>query len=95
MSDREQESSSFDKKTTKGDPTFCLFVGDLSFYCTEKELRDLFSPFGSISNTRIKRGRAGDSLMHGFVEFHFEKDAKTALELLNGSKFMGRSLRYN
>ena len=32
-----------------------LFVGNLSFFCTEKDLDYLFSPFGKVANIRIKR----------------------------------------
>lgn len=70
-----------------------LFVGDLSFFCTELELAAAFSPFGPIASLEIKRGRHGDSLMHGFVEFVSDADAVSAIQEMNGKKFMGRKLR--
>lgn len=70
-----------------------LFVGDLSFYCNESDLKQLFSPYGKIKRAEIKRGRFGDSLMHGFVELDSITGAQRALEDLNTTKFLGRRLR--
>lgn len=70
-----------------------LFVGDLSYFCTEVELAAAFSQFGPIESMEIKRGRHGDSLMHGFIEFKNEADAAQALLVMQGSTFMGRKLR--
>jgi RNA recognition motif-containing protein len=89
MSNSKQDSSG-----SKVNPNCCLFIGDLSFYCTETELGELCSCYGNLVNVQIKRGRGGDSLMHGFAEYANESDAKNALEKLNNAKFMGRSIRY-
>jgi RNA recognition motif-containing protein len=71
-----------------------LFVGDLSFFCAEKDLRDLFSNYGTVQRIEIKRGKAtGDSLMHGFVEMDSPASVERALNALHGTKFMGRNLR--
>ncbi len=74
--------------------TRSLFVGDLSFFCTEIELAGAFSRFGEVLNTEVKRSRGGDSLMHGFVDFAHESDAFLAIQHMNGQKFMGRKLKY-
>ncbi len=70
-----------------------VFVGDLSYFCTEIELASLFSPFGGIISVEIKRGRHGDSLMHGFLEFVNNDEAHRAIQEINGIKFMGRKIR--
>lgn len=71
-----------------------LFVGDLSFFCNEDDIRALFSAYGEVLNVEIKRGKAtGDSLMHGFVEMESEFIAETAMNTLAHTKFMGRKLR--
>lgn len=72
----------------------CLFVGDLSFFCTEDNLRELFSAFGDVIMAEIKRGKFGDSLMHGFVELATSDAARESLQTLNDTKFMGRKLRF-
>lgn len=74
--------------------TQSLFVGDLSFFCTEDNLRSLFGTYGKISSVEIKRGKFGDSLMHGFVEMESADSAKQALESLNETRYMGRNIRY-
>jgi RNA recognition motif-containing protein len=72
-----------------------LFVGDLSFFCIEENLYDLFSGCGRVVNVEIKRGKAtGDSLMHGFVEMDSDQALDSAINTLNGQKFMGRKIRY-
>lgn len=71
-----------------------IFVGDLSFFCTELELAMAFNPFGEIAALEIKRGRYGDSLMHGFLEYTTEIAAHNAITEMNGKKFMGRKIRY-
>lgn len=70
-----------------------LFVGDLSHFCTEKDLAGVFMQFGPIISTQIRKGRSGDSLMHGFVELEEISQAQKAIEVLNDSKFMGRRMR--
>ena len=48
-----------------------IYVGNLSYRATEQELRDLFAPYGSVSNASIitERG-SGRSKGFGFVEMH-------------------------
>lgn len=75
-------------------PMRTLFVGDLSFFCEDSDLRMLFSSFGEVISVEIKRGRAtGDSLMHGFVEMDSEQNAEVALNELRNKKFLGRKMR--
>lgn len=70
-----------------------LFVGDLSFFASEADLRRLFSPYGKLKRAEVKRGRFGDSLMHGFVELDQLAGAQLAMRELDGVKFMGRRVR--
>lgn len=70
-----------------------LFVGDLSSFCTEKDLYAMYSPFGTILAIEIKRGRHGDSLLHGFVEYDSIVASFRAMEAFHGQKIMGRRMR--
>jgi RNA recognition motif-containing protein len=79
----------FEPRATKS-----LFLGDLSFFCTEMDIRELFAQYGIIMNLEIKRGRHGDSLMHGFLEYDREVSAYKAIKAMNGKKFKGRKMRY-
>jgi RNA recognition motif-containing protein len=76
---------------TKKDRT--IFVGDLSFFCQDSDLYELFSPFGIIQSVRIKRSPKGDSLLFGFVVMNSHESAARAVYLLLGKEFMGRNLR--
>lgn len=77
-----------------------LFVGDLSHFCTEDHLKRIFAPYGpsvngiSTVSAEIKRGKYGDSLMHGFVYLTNIKSAEQAISDLNNKKIMGRYMRY-
>ena len=75
--------------------TSLLFVGDLSQFCTEKDLFGAFAKYGPVISAQIRKGRSGDSLMHGFVELQDVAKAQKAIESLNDTKFMGRRMRVN
>lgn len=70
-----------------------LFLGDLSYFCTEEDLCAIFAPFGNISTVRVRRGVTGESLMHGFIALDSHEAAKQAIAELDGKIFMGRSMR--
>ncbi|RYG94267.1 RNA-binding protein [archaeon] len=72
-----------------------LFLGDLSVFCTEKDIRRLFRTFGTIEAIRIKRGSSGKAnLSYGFIKFSDQQAAEKAYHELNGVMFLGRGLRY-
>jgi RNA recognition motif-containing protein len=71
-----------------------LFVGDLSFFCTEQDLYELFQPFGRVLDIRIKKSDTKcRSLMFGFVKMESPEHAAQASSQLNGKLFMGRHLK--
>ena len=70
-----------------------LFVGELSFFCTEDDLSALFAPFAPILNIRIRRAENGLSLMHGSVVLANEEKARAAIFAFNGKEFMGRNIK--
>lgn len=71
-----------------------IFAGDLSFFCKEEHLQSLFTTFGVVKSTIIRRGKGGENLQYGFIQMS-ERDARKAVASLNGTKFMGRKLRLN
>lgn len=72
-----------------------LFVGDLSVFCTETELRQLFQPFGYIDDIRLKKTTANATrLGYGFIQFGTKECAERAMNSLNGIMFNGRIMRY-
>lgn len=74
-------------------PKGSLFVGDISFFCSEADLVRLFDPYGRILHVEVKRGRFGESMMHSFVELASVEAAQLAIKELHGTKFMGRRIR--
>lgn len=72
-----------------------LFVGDLSYFCGEEDLCNLFAQYGPILTVRVRRGVTGESLMHGFIALESAEMASRAIDQLDGIEFMGRNMRYS
>jgi RNA recognition motif-containing protein len=75
------------------EPSRTLFLGDLSYFCSEEDLCALFHSYGPIAAVRIRRGVTGESLLHGFIAFHSAEATMRAVQELDGKEFMGRILR--
>jgi RNA recognition motif-containing protein len=65
-----------------------LYVGNLNYAVADEELQKLFEEFGEVKEVRIIKNKG-----FGFVEMVEPDDAEKAKESLNGTDFMGRSLR--
>jgi len=65
-----------------------LHIGNLPDKCSETTLRDLFSPYGDITDLVIIKNFA-------FVSFTEDKDASNALRDLNGAKLLGKQITVN
>ena len=71
-----------------------LLVRNMSRQTTEKDLRDLFEPFGPVQScvvvnddeTRLSKG-------FGFIEMPKPGDAKAAMLQLNGRELDGEKIR--
>ncbi|MFH1585082.1 MAG: RNA-binding protein [Patescibacteria group bacterium] len=73
-----------------------LFVGGLPFVTTEDELRDMFSPAGSVEEAKIITDKfSGRSKGFGFVEMSSDEAAKKAIDLLNNSQVGERTIVVN
>ena len=70
-----------------------IFVSSLNFKANKEDLHDLFSPFGEVTSTRIIINRnTHRSKGYGFVEMPNDKEGLAAIEALNGSDHMGRTI---
>lgn len=70
-----------------------LFVGNLDFAVTERELRDLFEEVGRVVSAQIiQNPESGRSRGCGFVTFA-SPVAMNAVERLNGREVRGRAIR--
>ena len=69
-----------------------IYVGNLSYYLNESDLRGYFSRFGGIEAIKIIRNlRTGHSKGYAFVTYQSAKEASSALEA-HGRDLGGRSL---
>lgn len=73
---------------------FSLFLGDLSYFCTEADLQQSFSKFGEILDIRIIRNKATKkSLSYGFIDYAAASAASNAMNEMNGKIVCGRAVR--
>lgn len=73
-----------------------LYVGNLSFQTTEADLRDVFEPFGTVTEVQIASDRyTGRPRGFAFVTFSEEGESTLAAEKLNGTELGGRQLTVN
>ena len=64
-----------------------LYVGNFSFDMTESSLRELFEPFGTVSEVKLIRGReTGESRGFGFVTMGNVSEGNAAIKGLDGKE---------
>lgn len=69
-----------------------LFVGNLSFDTTWRELKDHFRQCGDVERAEVMEGPDGRRKGFGTVKFYRQKDANNAIRRLNGNELQGRRL---
>jgi RNA recognition motif-containing protein len=73
-----------------------LYVGNLSFQASEKDLEELFEKAGHVESVKIITDLySGQSRGFAFVEMASNDDAKKAIEMFNGKSFKERVLVVN
>ncbi|MDH7483449.1 MAG: RNA-binding protein [Spirochaetales bacterium] len=73
-----------------------IYVGNMNYSTSERQLQDLFSQYGEVSSVNIIVDRfTGKAKGFGFVEMENAEAADAAIAALNGQEFMGRQLRVN
>ena len=71
-----------------------MYVGNIPYDATEEDLRNLFAEYGEIESLKIIQDKyTGRSRGFGFIEMTEEKDAREAIEKLNGKDFMEKTLK--
>eukprot|EP00316_Scyphosphaera_apsteinii_P024380 CAMPEP_0119344092 /NCGR_PEP_ID=MMETSP1333-20130426/106791_1 /TAXON_ID=418940 /ORGANISM="Scyphosphaera apsteinii, Strain RCC1455" /LENGTH=325 /DNA_ID=CAMNT_0007356515 /DNA_START=34 /DNA_END=1012 /DNA_ORIENTATION=+ len=70
-----------------------VFVGNLHFDTTWKDLKDLFREAGVVSRADIAQTPDGRSKGYGNVIFGSSRDAAKAIQLFNDSEHLGRILQ--
>ena len=72
-----------------------VFVGNLSYFCEEKDLYELFNQYSTVTNVRVMRNDdKSRSLMFGFIVLTSRTEVEEICRLLHGHLFLGRHLRW-
>lgn len=73
-----------------------LFVGNLPWSVTDEQLKELFSPAGTVVSAMVIKNKfTGRSKGFGFVEMEGEEAAQAAIAKFNGYEMEGRKLIVN
>jgi RNA recognition motif-containing protein len=73
-----------------------IYVGNLSFDTTERDLETAFGNYGQVQSARIAKDRDTDRPRgFGFVEMASQTEAQAAIDGLNGRELQGRTLTVN
>ena len=73
-----------------------LYVGNLTFDVTDKDLEALFSQAGAIQSVAVITDKfSGQSRGFGFVEMGSNAEAQAAIQQFNGQELKGRTLKVN
>ncbi|MCK6523703.1 RNA-binding protein, partial [Myxococcota bacterium] len=68
-----------------------LFVGGLAWAAGERELREAFEPFGTVTEATVIIDReTGKSRGFGFVTFENDQHAQAAVQAMDGASLGGR-----
>ena len=73
-----------------------IYVGNLLFDVTENDLKELFSPFGQVTEVRLIMDKfSGKTKGFGFIEMPTKEEAEKAIAELNGKDLKGRAMTVN
>ncbi|KAF2627937.1 RNA-binding domain-containing protein, partial [Macroventuria anomochaeta] len=91
-------NKTFDRANKYGDkrsaPSNTLFLGNLSFDCTNEIVQETFQEYGNVSRVSLPTDRETGALKgFGYVDFSSTEEATAALEALNGADIAGRAIR--
>ena len=71
-----------------------VYVGNLSYEVTENDLTGVFAEYGSVKQVKLPVDReTGRMRGFAFVDMATESEESAAIEALDGSEWMGRSLK--
>ncbi|MBN2693809.1 RNA-binding protein [bacterium] len=73
-----------------------IYAGNLAYKMTEDGLRKLFEEYGNVTFVKIVKDRdTNQSKGYGFIEMSDQNDADSAIEALNGTEVLGRTIKVN
>lgn len=90
------QSSTINTAAHPDEPTFNIFVGDLSPEVDDETLANAFSQFQTLKQAHVMWDmQTSRSRGYGFVTFGQQSDAELALQTMNGEWINGRAIRCN
>ncbi|ABN65113.1 polyadenylated RNA-binding protein, partial [Scheffersomyces stipitis CBS 6054] len=90
------QSSTINTAAHPDEPTFNIFVGDLSPEVDDETLTRAFSKFQTLKQAHVMWDmQTSRSRGYGFVTFGTQADAELALQTMNGEWINGRAIRCN
>ncbi|MDD5439747.1 MAG: RNA-binding protein [Candidatus Omnitrophica bacterium] len=73
-----------------------IYVGNLSYECTDEDLKQAFQAFGQVTSATVIRDKfSGKSKGFGFVEMPTQAEAQNAIKDMNGKDLKGRPINVN
>ena len=73
-----------------------IFVGNLAYEITEKDLTDVFAEYGTVQRVHIPVDReTGNKRGFAFVEMESKTQEESAIAALDGADWMGREMKVN
>lgn len=73
-----------------------LYIGNLAFTTTNRDLEDLFAQAGACESVAVITDRdSGQSRGFGFVEMSSNAEAQKAIQQFDGHELNGRALKVN
>ncbi len=73
-----------------------IYVGNLSYDITEKQLEELFRQHGEVISVKIITDQySGKSKGFGFIEMTNSNEAETAIQQIDGKQVLNRNLKVN
>lgn len=72
-----------------------LYIGNLEYSTTDKDLEELFSNEGKVIYAKVIRSLDGKSKGFGFVEMETPEEAAKAIEKFDQSNFKDRAILVN
>ncbi|KAF2498651.1 RNA-binding domain-containing protein [Lophium mytilinum] len=91
---RERPVSTFNSARQPNPPTKTLFIGNMSFEMSDKDLNDLFRDIRNVMDVRVAIDRrTGQPRGFAHADFIDVKSAQAAKDILEGKEIYGRNLR--
>lgn len=73
-----------------------VYIGNISYKVTRDDLMDVFVEYGEVNRVSLPMdSKTGKSRGFAFVEMASKDDEKMAIDLLNGARWIGRTIRLN